>query len=46
MLRKVTAGVEEDKCSVVANRPIAVPRNIFVGGRPDAKPGSAFAGRR
>ena len=33
------------KVFVVANSPIAVPRDIFVGGRPDAKPGSTFAGR-
>jgi uncharacterized protein len=30
---------------VVSNTPIAVPRDIFVGGRPDAKPGATFAGR-
>jgi uncharacterized protein YaiI (UPF0178 family) len=33
------------KALVVTNNPIAVLRDIFVGGRPDAKPGSAFAGR-
>jgi uncharacterized protein YaiI (UPF0178 family) len=33
------------KVFVVSNSPIAVPRDIFVGGRPDAKPGSTFAGR-
>jgi uncharacterized protein len=33
------------KVYVVTNSPIAVPRDIFVGGRPDAKPGSTFAGR-
>jgi uncharacterized protein len=33
------------KVFVVTNSPIAVPRDIFVGGRPDAKPGSTFAGR-
>src|SRR5260370_40510639 len=33
------------KVVVVTNSPIAVPRDIFVGGRPDAKPGSTFAGR-
>jgi uncharacterized protein YaiI (UPF0178 family) len=33
------------KVLVVSNSPIAVPRDIFVGGRPDAKPGSTFAGR-
>jgi uncharacterized protein YaiI (UPF0178 family) len=32
------------KVFVVTNSPIAVPRDIFVGGRPDAKPGSTFAG--
>jgi len=32
------------KVFVVTNSPIAVPRDIFVGGRPDAKPGPAFAG--
>ena len=31
------------KVFVVTNSPIAVPRDIFVGGRPDAKPGSTFA---
>ena len=33
------------KVYVVTNSPIAVPRDIFIGGRPDAKPGSTFAGR-
>jgi uncharacterized protein YaiI (UPF0178 family) len=33
------------KVFVVSNSPIAVPRDIFIGGRPDAKPGSTFAGR-
>jgi len=33
------------KVFVVSNAPIAVPRDIFVGGQPDAKPGSTFAGR-
>ncbi len=33
------------KVFVVTNSPIAVPRDIFIGGRPDAKPGSTFAGR-
>ncbi len=33
------------KVFVVSNSPIAVPRDIFVGGRPDAKPESTFAGR-
>jgi hypothetical protein len=33
------------KVLVVTNAPIAVPRDIFVGGRPDAKPGSTSAGR-
>jgi uncharacterized protein len=33
------------KVLVVTNSPIVVPRDIFVGGRPDAKPGSTFAGR-
>jgi uncharacterized protein YaiI (UPF0178 family) len=33
------------KVFVVTNSPIAVPHDIFVGGRPDAKPGSTFAGR-
>lgn len=33
------------KVFVVTNSPIAVPRDIFVGGRPNAKPGSTFAGR-
>ena len=33
------------KVYVVSNSPIAVPRDIFIGGRPDAKPGSTFAGR-
>ena len=34
------------KVFVVTNSPIAVPRDVFVaGGRPDAKPGSTFAGR-
>jgi uncharacterized protein len=33
------------KVFVVSNSPIAVPRDIFFGGRPDAKPGSTFAGR-
>jgi uncharacterized protein YaiI (UPF0178 family) len=32
------------KVLVATNSPIAVPRDIFVGGRPDAKPGSTFAG--
>ena len=27
------------KVLVVTNSPIAVPRDIFAGGRPDAKPG-------
>ena len=31
------------KVFVVTNSPIAVPRDIFIGGRPDAKPGSTFA---
>jgi uncharacterized protein YaiI (UPF0178 family) len=33
------------KVFVVSNSPIAVPRDILVGGRPDAKPGTTFAGR-
>jgi uncharacterized protein YaiI (UPF0178 family) len=33
------------KVLVVSNSPIAVPRDLFVGGRPDAKPGTTFAGR-
>jgi hypothetical protein len=33
------------KVLVGINAPIAVPRDIFVGGRPDAEPGSTFAGR-
>jgi uncharacterized protein len=33
------------KVFVVSNSPIAVPRDVFVGGRPDAKPGTTFAGR-
>jgi uncharacterized protein len=33
------------KVLVVSNSPIAVPRDLFVGGRPDAKPGATFAGR-
>ncbi len=33
------------KVFVVSNAPIAVPRDIFVGVLPDAKPGSTFAGR-
>jgi len=33
------------KVFVVSNSPIAVPRDMFVGGRPDAKPGTTFAGR-
>jgi uncharacterized protein len=33
------------KVMVVSNSPIAVPRDLFVGGRPDAKPGSTFADR-
>jgi hypothetical protein len=32
------------KVFVVTNSPIAGPRDIFVGGRPDAKPGSTSAG--
>jgi uncharacterized protein len=32
------------KVFVVTNSPIAVPR-IFIGARPDAKPGATFAGR-
>jgi hypothetical protein len=32
------------KVLVVSNSPIAVPRNLFVGGPPDAKPGATFAG--
>ncbi len=32
------------KVFVVSNSPIAVPRDLFVGGRPDAKPGTTFAG--
>jgi uncharacterized protein len=33
------------KVFVVSNSPIAVPRDIFLGGRPDAKSASTFAGR-
>jgi uncharacterized protein len=33
------------KVFVVTNSPIAVPRDILVGGPPDAKPGTTFAGR-
>lgn len=33
------------KVFVVTNSPIAVPRDLFVGGRPDANPGATFAGR-
>ena len=33
------------KVFVVSNSPIAVPRDLLVGGRPDAKPGATFAGR-
>jgi uncharacterized protein YaiI (UPF0178 family) len=33
------------KVFVVTNTPIAVPRDILVGGRPDAEPGTTFAGR-
>jgi uncharacterized protein len=33
------------KVFVVTNTPIAVPRDIFIGGRPDAEPGSTSAGR-
>ena len=32
------------KVFVVSNSPIAVPRDLFVGGPPDAKPGATFAG--
>ncbi len=32
------------KVRVVSNSPIAVPRDLFVGGPPDAKPGATFAG--
>ncbi|MDE2373246.1 MAG: DUF188 domain-containing protein [Hyphomicrobiales bacterium] len=32
------------KVLVVSNSPIAVPRDVFVGGPPDAKPGTTFAG--
>jgi hypothetical protein len=32
------------KVLVVTNSPVVVPRDIFVGGRPDAKPGSTSAG--
>jgi uncharacterized protein len=32
------------KVFVVSNAPIAVPRDVFVGGPPDAKPGTTFAG--
>ena len=32
------------KVFVVSNSPIAVPRDLFVGGPPDAKPGTTFAG--
>ena len=31
------------KVFVVSNSPIAVPRDLFVGGPPDAKPGATFA---
>jgi hypothetical protein len=31
------------KVLVVSNSPIAVPRDVFVGGPPDAKPGATFA---
>jgi hypothetical protein len=30
------------KVFVVSNSPIAVPRDLFVGGPPDAKPGDHF----
>lgn len=33
------------KVSVVSNSPIAVPRELFSGARPDAKPEATFAGR-
>jgi len=33
------------KVYVVSNSPIAIPRDILVGGQPDAKPGTTFAGR-
>jgi len=33
------------KVLVVSNSPIAVPRDVFVGGRPDAEPGSTSAPR-
>ena len=32
------------KVFVVSNSPIAVPRDLFPGGPPDAKPGTTFAG--
>jgi uncharacterized protein len=32
------------KVFVVSNSPIAIPRDLFVGGPPDAKPGTTFAG--
>jgi hypothetical protein len=32
------------KVFVVSNSPIAVPRDLFIGGPPDAKPGTTFAG--
>ena len=32
------------KVFVVSNSPIAVPRDLFAGGPPDAKPGATFAG--
>ena len=31
------------KVLVVSNSPIAIPRDLFVGGPPDAKPGATFA---
>ncbi len=33
------------KVFVVSNTPIAIPRDMFVPGRPDAEPGSTSAGR-
>ena len=33
------------KVFVVSNSPIAVPRDLLSGGRPDAKPGTTFADR-
>jgi len=32
------------KVLVISNAPIAVPRDVFVDGPPDAKPESTFAG--